>query len=46
MTDLAAEFDFTSFDMWWDDMRQDFQDGMFLVYKSNAVCKSVEAVTV
>ena len=45
-TDLAADFEFTNFDMWWDHMHQGFQDGMLLVSKSDAVCNSVQATTV
>ena len=30
----AADFDFTDFDMWWDDMHQGFLDGELLVSKS------------
>ena len=45
-TDLAADFDFADFDMWWDDMHQGFQDGMLLASKSNVFYKSVKVFTV
>ena len=44
-SDLAADFDFTDFEMWWDDMHQGFPDGKLLVSKSNVFYKSVKVFT-